>query len=78
MCCDSEKGDRGGEHSSRSWQGDCECGCCGCRCGCGDRSHGFRRRFVSRAEKVECLEQYLAQLEAEVIGVKEQIAELKT
>ncbi|MCP4675313.1 MAG: hypothetical protein GY854_07370 [Deltaproteobacteria bacterium] len=74
MCCESEKGSRRDECSPKSRQDSCGCGCRCCR---DDSSHGFRRKFISRAERVVCLEQYLAQLEAEVIGVTEQIADLK-
>ncbi|MGC8781616.1 MAG: hypothetical protein ACP5UQ_12215 [Anaerolineae bacterium] len=47
-------------------------GCC-----CEDRPWGFRRRFVSRAERIQELEAYLAELRAEVTAVEEHLADLK-
>lgn len=51
-------------------------------CGCGCHQHhggmGFHRRFVSREEVINNLEEYLKQLQAEAKGVEERIAELKT
>ena len=49
----------------------CACGCCGCGGG-----HGVRR-FYSRAEQLECLENYLDQLKREIGGVEEHLRELK-
>jgi hypothetical protein len=50
-------------------------------CGCGAKDWGagpsFRRRFVTREERVAWLEQYLSDLRAEATAVEEQIAELK-
>ncbi len=48
----------------------------GGRCGEG-RPGGFRRRFVSRAERIAALEAYLAELRAEVAAVEEHLADLK-
>lgn len=50
-------------------------------CGCGCHQHhgamGFHRRFISREEIAARLEEYLKQLQAEVKGVEERLAELK-
>lgn len=47
--------------------------------GCCDADHGFgfRRRFVSREEKIARLEAYLADLQAEAKGVQEKLARLR-
>jgi hypothetical protein len=57
----------------------CECGCgCGCQCGCDCCSgHHFHRRFQTKAEQVEELESYLADLRLEVQAVEERLADLK-
>ena len=64
---------------------ECGCGnhhesgndCCGGghedRCGCGQ---GFQRRFKTKAEKLEMLKSYQADLEAELTAVKEKIKDL--
>ena len=50
----------------------------GSDCGCeGHSGHGIRRRFISKAEKVEHLEKYKDQLQKELAGLEEHIAELK-
>jgi hypothetical protein len=88
MCCANEKevGEAyGGGRCRSGGRGDpgCRCGCrecqcCGCcSCGCEDLPFGFRRKFTSRSERLEELERYLAELEAEGAGVREQIADLK-
>ena len=50
-----------------------------CGCGCHQHHGGmeFHRRFVSREEVINNLEEYLKQLQAEAKGVEERIAELK-
>jgi hypothetical protein len=49
-----------------------------CDCGCQDESpFGLKRHFVSKAEMIEALEDYLDELEKEAQGVREAIAELK-
>ena len=56
----------------------CECGgdCqCGCEC-CGGRHH-FQRRFQTKAEQIEELEAYLAELKLEVQAVEEHLADLR-
>ena len=55
--------------------------CCSCGCHQGDGiSHGhsgmMNRLFTSKEELIVKLEEYLKQLQAEVKGVKEHIAEL--
>ncbi|MBA4420132.1 MAG: hypothetical protein C0391_03195 [Anaerolinea sp.] len=65
--------------------GVCECGseesCC-----CGGHSHhhqgccceeGFERQFYTRDEKIQMLEEYLADLKAEQKGVEEALEELR-
>jgi hypothetical protein len=58
---------------------DCENGTCGCDCGCeccGGDGH-FERRYLTKAEQIEELEAYLAELKLEVQAVEERIADLK-
>lgn len=50
------------------------CGC-GCDC-CGDGRH-FQRRFQTKAEQIEELESYLAELKLEVQAVEEHLADLR-
>ncbi len=60
--------------SQRMWGGErCNCGCCGCGCGGGM----FSRRFISKREELERLEEYRDQLKKELEGVTEHIQELK-
>lgn len=57
-------------------------------CGCGRQHFGsemgdchgmhFRRRFLTREERIARLEEYLKVLQAEVKAVEEAIAEMKT
>ena len=57
---------------------DCEKGCtcdCGCEC-CGGGDH-FHRHFQTKAEQVEELEAYLAELKLEVQAVEEHLADLR-
>ena len=55
---------------------DCEKGCnCGCECCGGD--HHFQRRFQTKAEQIQELEAYLAELKLEVQAVEEQLADLQ-
>ena len=52
--------------------GTCDCGCeC---CGGDDR---FERRFLTKAEQIEELESYLAELKLEVQAVEEHLADLR-
>ncbi len=70
MCHHSECGC--GQHARHSpGHGSCHQG--GCCCGSGHLS----RRFRTREEIAEGLEEYLKQLRAEAKGVEEQLAELK-
>lgn len=46
--------------------------------GCGCVHHGYLpRRFPSREELIQEMEEYLKQLQAEVKGVEERLAEMK-
>lgn len=59
---------------------DCENGCtCGndCDCECCKGGHSFHRRYQTKAEQVEELEAYLAELKLEVQAVEEHLADLK-
>ncbi len=62
--------------------GACEgkhgCGCdCDCQA-CGEEGRHFGRRFFqTRAEKIEELEGYLAEIKLEVQAVEEQLADLR-
>ena len=48
----------------------------GCQCGCGGHG-GFVRRYISHQEKLEELKRYKDDLEKELAGVTERIAELE-
>jgi hypothetical protein len=54
----------------------CECGG-DCQCGCECGGHHFQRRFQTKAEQVEELEAYLADLKLEVQAVEEHLADLR-
>ena len=55
--------------------GECMCdGECGCECGGGG---GFQRQFLTKAEQIEELEGYLAELKLEVQAVEEHLADLR-
>ena len=71
-CCRPHEGHHGGHHGMSHHGGGC-CDDSGCGCGSG-RSW---RRFVSKAEKRKMLEQYLKELEEELIAVKELLKEIK-
>jgi hypothetical protein len=51
--------------------GDCQCGCCGCGCG------PFGRRYFSKSEKQQWIENYREQLKLELAAVEQQINECK-
>jgi len=57
---------------------------CGCGCGCGYHHHeGLhgrprRRRFLTKAEKIERLQNYAEELKKELTAVQERIKELKS
>jgi len=54
---------------------ECEGGCdCGCECCGGDH---FQRRYQTKAEQIEELETYLADLKLEVQAVEEHLADLR-
>ena len=58
--------------------GDCECGGgCDCGCECGGGGYHFQRRFQTKAEQIEELESYLAELKLEVQAVEEHLADLR-
>lgn len=63
-----------GHYGFRGWHHP---GYCGCGCHRHHGSMGFHRRFVSREEVINNLEEYLNQLQAEAKGVEGHIAELK-
>jgi hypothetical protein len=64
---------------------DEECGCGGHHqrhedhCGCGMHGHGHehRRRFFSKAEKIEKLKNYADELKKELKAVEEKIKEMQ-
>jgi hypothetical protein len=60
---------------------DCDCkeDTCGCHEheGCDCCSGGFERRFLTKAEQIEELEEYLAELKLEVQAVEEHLADLR-
>jgi hypothetical protein len=68
-----------GKSTRRGRGSSCTCGCGGCECGCcsGGCGGGFQRKFSTRAERIDGLERYLEQLDAEATGVRERIADLK-
>ncbi len=63
------------KHGACECEGGCSCGC-DCDCDCGSHGH-FQRRFQTKAEQVEMLESYLAELKLEVQAVEEHLADLK-
>jgi hypothetical protein len=65
------------EHDPCECGDECKCGgeCnCGCECCHGG---GFRRRYQTKAEQVDELKSYLADLRLEVQAVEERLAELE-
>jgi len=69
MCCGTGLRERGCSCGS-GHAGPCSCGCCS--------GHGaFVRRFISKEEKRERLEEYRDQLKKELAGVEERIQELE-
>lgn len=63
-----------------------ECGCGmhhgrhGSYCGCGMHGHeqGYRRRFLTKAEKTEKLKNYAEELKKELKAVEEKIKEMQS
>jgi hypothetical protein len=55
------------------------CGECGCQCGCeaGIPGYPHGRRFLTKEEKIERLENYAESLKKELSAVAEKIKELK-
>jgi len=57
---------------------------CGCGCGCGYHHHAglhehpHRRRFLTKAEKIERLQNYAEELKKELTAVQERVKELKS
>jgi hypothetical protein len=50
---------------------------CACSCGCRGGSQHHGRRFFTKEEKIEHLENYVEQLKKELAAVNEKIKELK-
>ncbi len=57
-------------------QCDCKKGTCDCGCECCGGDGSFERRFLTKAEQIEELESYLADLKLEVKAVEEHLADL--
>jgi hypothetical protein len=49
-----------------------------CDCGMHENGHGYRRRFFTRAEKVEKLNNYAEELKNELKAVEEKIKEMQS
>ena len=49
-------------------------------CGCGMHEHeqGYRRRFLTKAEKTERLKNYVEELKKELEAVEEKIKEMRS
>jgi hypothetical protein len=49
-------------------------------CGCGVHEHeqGYRRRFLTRAERIEKLKNYAEELRKELKGVEEKLKEMQS
>jgi hypothetical protein len=62
-CCSDEEKDE----SQECCCGDCDCG----------HDHGFHRRFLTKAEQIEELEEYQSELKLELQAVEEMLADLK-
>jgi hypothetical protein len=60
------------DERSGNMKGTCDCGC---DC-CGEES-GFERQFLTKAEQIEELESYLAELKLELQAVEENLADLR-
>jgi hypothetical protein len=64
---------------------DEECGCGGhhrrhedyCGCGMHGEGYGYRRRFLTKAEKMEKLKDYVDELKKELMAVEEEIKEMQ-
>lgn len=70
MCCGEEThGHHAGHMGHEVHHRGTAHGMCGCGCG--------GRRFLSRKEKIEMLEEYRESLKSELEGVEEELNELK-
>ncbi|OPY50722.1 MAG: hypothetical protein A4E49_02613 [Methanosaeta sp. PtaU1.Bin112] len=83
MCCKDEMHGRHASHMAQiiphepSDKEKCDCGCgepsdkgmCGCGCG--------GRKFLSKREQIEKLEEYSKMLKSELEGVEEKLKEIK-
>ncbi len=70
MCCEEEMQGRHAEHiGHEAHHKGMARSMCGCGCG--------GRRFLSKKEKVEMLEEYKESLQNELEGVEEELKELK-
>ena len=49
-----------------------------CGCGMHGHEHGYRRRFLTKAEKAERLKNYAEELRKELKGVEERLKELQS
>lgn len=54
----------------------CGNGCCMMQMG-NEHSHGHKRRFFTKEEKIKQLEEYASELKSEIKAVEELISELK-
>jgi hypothetical protein len=52
-------------------------GTCDCGCDCCGEDGGFERQFLTKAEQIEELESYLAELKLELQAVEENLADLR-
>ena len=72
MCCgDRMQGHHAGRMGHEGHHRGMMHGMHGCSCCCGDR------RFLSRREKIEMLEEYRDSLKNELEGVEEELKEIK-
>ena len=58
-------------------QSDYKKGTCDCGCDCCGGDDGFERQFLTKAEQIEELESYLAELKLELQAVEEHLADLR-
>lgn len=49
---------------------------CGCKCGCEEGHH--LRRFLTKKERTEKLQEYAEELKKEIVAVEEHLKELKS
>jgi hypothetical protein len=65
---------------------DDECGCgmhhgrheSPCGCGMHGHEHGYRRRFLTKAEKIEKLKSYAEELRKELKAVEEKLKDIQS